>query len=214
MLPICYETGLVTGHAADAPQFMSVASETFVKEVLSSIFSRTRSNGPGTGGSAGSGGGAEWIMSHKYRVQLKNEEEAWLRGELHRDKSGLLPAEAKAASERGALGMADVRTALEMGDCGLGQMPSVIDQITFGYKEGELEAWDDYYWLDGNHNPEEATGDIQMGAVDSHHSNGIVDGDDTDDGLAVADNWGWEGGGAEDREALNSLLDSCLAIGS
>ena len=47
MLPSCYEAGLVNGHTVDAPQFLSVAVETFIKEVLTQVFSRTRSNGPG-----------------------------------------------------------------------------------------------------------------------------------------------------------------------
>lgn len=215
MLPICYETRLVSGHSLDAAHFMSVATETFIKEVLSSIFSKTRCNGPGASGSAGTGGGANWIQSHKYRTQLEKEEEAWLRGEVQRDKSGLLPTEAKAASERGALGMADVRTALELGDCGLGQMPVVVQQIMFGYREGELEAWDDYSWpethgrivgedLDGE-------GDVEMGGVNGSN---IINGLNGHNYEGDIDEWGWEGGEYEDKTSLDNLLDSCLAIGS
>lgn len=212
MLPICYETGLVSGHAPDAAYFMSVATETFIKEVLSSIFSKTRSNGPGSTGSAGTGGGSTWIQTHKYRTQLEREEEAFLRGEVQRDKSGLLPTEAKAASERGPLGMADVRTALEMSDCGLGQMLVVVQQIMFGYREGELEAWDDYYWPEGHGRilgefPEE---DIEMGGMNGANGINGVNGHNYDD----MDDWGWEGGEYEDKSSLDNLLDSCLAIGS
>jgi transcriptional coactivator HFI1/ADA1 len=217
MLPICYETGLVSGHTQDAAQFMSVATETFIKQVLSMVFDKTRSNGPGSGGSAGSGGGASWVMTHKYRVQLEKEEEAWLRGELQRDKSGLLPIEAKAASERGPLGMADLRTALEMGDCGIGQMPVVVEQIMFGYREGELEEWDEYSMPQGYEKiqGEEVDDDVVMGGLSASNvdgvngTNGYVD-DDLDD----ADGWGWQGAGSQDRQALNGLLDSCLVIGS
>lgn len=216
MLPICYETGLVSGHASDASHFMSVATETFVKEVLSSIFSKTRSNGPGVLGSAGTGGGATWIQSHKYRTQLEREEEAFLRGEVQRDKNGLLPTEAKAASERGALGMADVRTALEMGDCGLGQMPVVIRQIMSGYREGELEAYNDFSWPSG-YGPQTVIGealdeDVKMG--DMHGANGIygLNGlKETHDLPAELDDFGWEGGELGSKTALDNLLDSCLA---
>lgn len=211
MLPICYETGLVSGHAPDAPSFMSVATETFVKEVLSSFFGKTRSNGPGASGSAGTGGGSTWIQTHKYRTQLEREEEAFLRGEVQRDKSGLLPTEAKAASERGPLGMADVRTALELGDCGLGQMGVVAKQIMFGYREGELETWDDYSWPQTYDRTlgEALDEDIEMGGMDG--SNGVngVNGHNYDEG----DDWGWEGADDEDK-TLDNLLDSCLAIGS
>lgn len=148
MLPFCYEAGLVSGHVSDAAQFMSIATETFVKEVLSSVFSRTRSNGPGEFGSAGFGG-SNWVQTRKYRRQLAREEERSLLGEIHRDKMGLLPIEAKKASERGPLGVAEFRLALEMGDCGLTQFPIVGHSLMASYREGELENWDDHTWMDG-----------------------------------------------------------------
>ncbi|KAH8820945.1 transcriptional regulator of RNA polII, SAGA, subunit-domain-containing protein [Xylogone sp. PMI_703] len=217
MLPICYETGLVSGHVPDAAQFMSVATETFIKEVLSSVFSKTRSNGPGSAGSAGTGGGANWIQTYKYRIQLEKEEEAHLRGEIQRDKNGLLPIEAKAASERGPLGMADVRTALEIGDSGLGQMPIIIQQIMFGYREGELEAWDEYSWPDTHRRIVDHDGDIEMHGIDLPTStNGIaaVYGTSIHDEPSDVDDWGWEGAEYQDTSALDNLLDSCLAIGA
>ncbi|ERS95936.1 hypothetical protein HMPREF1624_07471 [Sporothrix schenckii ATCC 58251] len=148
MLPFCYEAGLVSGHASDAAQFMSIATETFVKEVLSSVFSRTRSDGPGEYGSAGFGG-SNWVQTRKYRRQLAREEERSLLGEIQRDKMGLLPIEAKKASERGPLGVAEFRLALEMGDCGLTQFPIVGHSLMASYREGELENWDDFTWIDG-----------------------------------------------------------------
>jgi transcriptional coactivator HFI1/ADA1 len=185
---------------------MSVAAETFVKQFLSQVFDKTRSNGPGSGGSAGSGGGASWVTTHKYRTQLEKEEEAWLRGELLRDKSGLLPVEAKAASERGPLGMADMRTALEMGDCGIGQMPIVMEQTLFGYREGELEEWDEYSFLPGFEKvvQKDADQDVIMGGVSAPKINGYHD-EQNEDG------YGWEGAGHRDREALSNLLEACLA---
>ncbi|TVY62758.1 Transcriptional coactivator HFI1/ADA1 [Lachnellula suecica] len=212
MLPICYEVGLTSGHVVDAAHFMSVATETFLKEVLSSIFGKTRSNGPGTAGSAGTGGGASWVQTHKYRIQLEKEEEAWSRGEIQRDKGGLLPIEAKAALERSPLGMADVRTALELNDCGLGQMPVVMESILFGYREGELEAWEDYSFPD-NYTPgfvEDLDGDVEMGGM--NRTNGVngVNGHNYD----AEDDSGWAGGEYEDKFDLDSVLDSCLAIGA
>jgi len=203
MLPICFEIGLTSGHVPDAAYFMSVATETFIKEVLSSVFSKTRSNGPGASGSAGTGGGATWIQTNKYRAQLEREEESCLRGDMQRDKSGLLPIEARAASERGPLGMADMRTALEIGDCGLGQMPVMVRQIMLGYREGEVEAWDDYSWP-ANYERGfiiDDDGDIEMGGVnDANMRHGEID------------DYGWEGGESEDKSGLDSILDSCLAV--
>lgn len=46
LLPICYEEGVPGGCSPDTANFMIVATETFVKEVLSQIITRVRSNGP------------------------------------------------------------------------------------------------------------------------------------------------------------------------
>ncbi|KAM0557227.1 hypothetical protein ACHAPJ_005491 [Fusarium lateritium] len=211
MLPSCYEAGLVSGHTADAPQFMSVAVDTFIKEVLTQVFSRTRSNGPGESGSAGFGVGTTWIQTHKYKRQLEYEEEAAMRGEIARDKSGLLPIESKAASERGPLGMSDLRLSLEMADTGMAQFPVLMTQVTYGYREGELENWDDYTWV-YDHAPEryaeEKHGlDLNGGRV-TELPNGHPDAMDID-----TESW-WEGAETQDSEMLDSVLDSCLAVGS
>ncbi|KAK4646693.1 hypothetical protein QC761_212810 [Podospora bellae-mahoneyi] len=147
MLPFCYESGLVSGHAPEAAQFMSIATDTFIKEVLTQVFSRTRSNGPGDSGNAGFGPGGAWVQTHKYKKQLAKEEEAFQRGELTRDKSGLLPIEAKAASERGPLGMTDLRLALDVGDCGMANFPTIVKTIVNDYREGELEDWESYTYI-------------------------------------------------------------------
>ncbi|KAI8232299.1 Transcriptional coactivator HFI1/ADA1 [Colletotrichum sp. SAR 10_86] len=211
MLPFCYEAGLTNGHVSDAAYFMSVATETFIKESLAAVFSKTRSNGPGEGGNAGFGAGTNWIQTHKYRRQLVKEEDAALRGDMTRDKSGLLPIESKAASERGPLGMADVRIALEMADSGLSQFPIINTAISYGYREGELENWHDYTWLPGF----EGLGDnTKTEGVDTGLSakqqlpNGHVDAMEID-----SEPW-WEGGDPQDMSALDSVLDSCLAVGS
>lgn len=214
---MCYENGLTSGHNAEAAMFMSVATETFVKQFLSSVFDKTRSNGPGAGGSAGSGGGASWITTHKYRRQLEREEEQWLRGEIIRDKSGLLPSEAKAASERGPLGMADLRMALELGDCGIGQMPIVLETINQCYREGELEGWNDFTMLESFHGMVlgEVDQDFDVVMNGTMHTNGIKAKREpnVDDYLnEIDESWGWSGAGLEDREHLNGLLDSCLAV--
>ncbi|KFY21639.1 hypothetical protein V493_07232, partial [Pseudogymnoascus sp. VKM F-4281 (FW-2241)] len=198
MLPLCFEAGLVGGHAGDASSFMAVAAETFVKQFLSSVFGRTRADGPGSGG-----GG--WVSTRRYRRALEREEERWTRGEVVRDKSGLLPVEAKAASERGALGMADLRVALEMGDCGVGQMPVVMEMIRYGFQEGEVEGWQT-----GKGVGEGKVGVVGAAAPDADVEMGGMDADAED----ALNGWGWEGAGSDDRADLNSLLDSCLASGS
>jgi transcriptional coactivator HFI1/ADA1 len=216
MLPFCYEAGLASGHAPDAAQFMSVATETFIKEVLSTVFSRTRSNPPGDSGNAGFGPNNNWIQTHKYRRQLAREEEAFQRGEVIRDKSGLLPVEAKAAAERGPLGMADLRLALEMGDCGLANFPTIVRSVIYDYREGELENWEDYTYVDGRERIVDLEGDVEMGEVNGTTTkgdsltNGMAHGGDKMD--IDNDVW-WEGADPADGDFLNSVLDSCLAAG-
>src|SRR3569833_1216966 len=191
MLPFCYEAGLVSGHASDAAALMSVATESFIKEVLTSIFSRTRSNGPGDSGSAGFGGGADWIHTRKYRRQLDKEEEAAQRGDITRDKSGLLPIEAKAASERGPLGMAALRIALELGDCGMSQIPVISQSVMCNYREGELENWDDYTWVDGRERAaKEQPLWFVFGAVVLFFPNGVSD---HGDAMDIDDEMRWVG---------------------
>ncbi|KAF4976792.1 hypothetical protein FZEAL_6598 [Fusarium zealandicum] len=211
MLPFCYEAGLVSGHTGDAPQFMSVAVETFIKEVLTQVFSRTRSNGPGDSGSAGFGVGTTWIQTNKYKRQLEYEEEAAQRGEVTRDKSGLLPIESKAASERGPLGMSDLRLSLEMADSGMAQFPVLMTQVIYGYREGELENWDDYTWL-----PDQA----HQGLPEEHHVAGINGGkvyelpNGHPDAMDIDTETWWEGAENQDMDMLDGVLDSCLAVGS
>ncbi len=212
MLPLCYEAGLVSGHVPDAAQFMSIATETFIKEVMSSIFSRTRSNGPGDSGNAGFGPGGAWIQTHKYRQQLAKEEAAFQRGEVTRDKSGLLPIESKAASERGPLGMADLRIALDIGDCGMGNFPVIARSVIYGYKEGELENYDDYTWIDGRDRITDL--DVEMTGTNGSKAENLPNGVNhhTDPMDLDNDTW-WEGADPADGDFLDSVLDSCLTVG-
>ncbi|KAL2157663.1 hypothetical protein VTH06DRAFT_5146 [Thermothelomyces fergusii] len=226
MLPFCYEAGLASGHAPDAAQFMSIATETFIKEVMSAIFSRTRSNPPGDSGSAGFGPSNNWILTHKYRKRLAKEEEAFQRGEIARDKTGLLPVEAKAASERGPLGIADLRLALEMGDCGLANFPVISTSVIYGYREGELENWDDYTYVDGRERAAAADrdGDVEMAGLRGKEADPLANGTGAGTGTGTGtshdsdqmdiddDDLWWEGAGPETK-MLDAVLDSCLAVG-
>jgi transcriptional coactivator HFI1/ADA1 len=212
MLPFCYEAGLVSGHTVDAPHFMMIAAETYIKEVLSTIFSRTRSNGPGEYGSAGFGVGTAWIQTHKYKRQLAREEEAFLRGEITRDKGGLLPVESKAASERGPLDMADLRIAMELGDFGLANFPVIVANITNSYREGEVENWTDYTWAPGyehlanGNQPKVMNGGPVQELPNGHSLANSHDAMDID-----SDEMVWEGAEMDDQATLDALLDSCLA---
>lgn len=187
MVPICYEESVVSGAGFPCAEFMAIATETFVKEVLSSVFSRTRSNGPS--------GTINGTVTRKYRRQLEREELAFTRGEISKDlATGLLPIEAKEASLRQPLGLRDLRLALDLGGGLLGQMPLIVDEIIGSYDEDELELERQRYAVPNWEQVTTAT------VTD-------MDGMDVDDA-----DWEWEGGTAADREHLGSLLDECLVL--
>ncbi|OIW28517.1 hypothetical protein CONLIGDRAFT_380970 [Coniochaeta ligniaria NRRL 30616] len=215
MLPFCYEAGLVSGNAPDTAHLMLVATETFLKEVMSTIFSATRSNGPGESDNAGFGPGGGWVMTHKYKKQLAKEEDAFKRGEVTRDKSGLLPIEAKKASERGPLGMADLRVAFEMTECGMANYPIIVRSALENYREGELEDWDQYTFLDGYEVaglPEKM--DYEMVAVNGQMNEMMVpNGIGHVEPMEIDNEVSWEGADPSDGEFLDNVLDSCLAVG-
>ncbi|KAF6228407.1 hypothetical protein HO133_008137 [Letharia lupina] len=203
MVPICYEQSLPNGPSAACAEFMATATEQYIKSVVGSVLAKTRSNLAGAAGSIS-------ITTHRYRQQLDREEEMLSKGETSRGMvTNLLPAEAKEAAARRPLGMDDFRIALEVGGaCGIGQMPTIVQNIMGGWPEGVLEGW-------GRH-PDE---DVEIQDVEMERSGARVNGVSTNsvhvNGNVPADheNYGWEGGSAKDREGLFSLLDECLAIG-
>ena len=191
MVPICYEESIVSGASLPCAEFMAIATETFVKEVLSVVFSRTRSNGPS--------GTINGMMMRKYRQQLESEELAFTRGEIVKDSAtGLLPVEAKEASTRNPLGVRDLRLSLELGGGVLSHMPLLVDQIMGGYLEDELET-------DKQDRIDEVVEITHAGAK----PDSFVDEMEVDD--AELD---WEGSTATDREQLGALLDECLSMAS
>lgn len=202
MVPICYEESLTNGCGASCAEFMATATEQYIKEVVSSILARTRSNVPAAIGGNG-------IMTRRYRKQLDHEEEGFLKGEVIRGiGNGLLPIEAKEAGARRVIGMGDLRLAIGIGGCELGQMPGAVAGIMGGWEEGILEGW-------GTHkdDPMKDKEDMENSGPRMHGlSNGVnrdvaePDADDAD--------WGWEGGSTADRPLLHSLLDDVLAVGS
>ena len=182
---------------------MATAAEQYIKSVVGQVLAKTRSNLAGAAGALS-------ITTRRYRQQLEREEGMLSRGEVARGPiSNLLPVETKEAGARRPLGMGDFRIALGVGgDCGLGQMPTVVENILSGYPEGVLEGWGG---RPDNMEEDEDTGMDRGGArvngtlTNGVHVNGITSNDN--------ENYGWEGGGAKDREKLFALLDECLAIG-
>ena len=188
MVPICYEESLPNGCAPLCANFMATATEQFIKEVLSTVYKRTRSNMPG--------GSVNSILTHRFKKQLRKEEEAAGRGELVRAPgSGLLPVEVKEAAARKPLGMHDLRFALELGDCGLGQFPVIVGKVMNGNPEGQ---WEEYQKRNrGDEEAEQMEEEKRRerlahlngnGVNGIHGTNGTPD-DEMDD---EDESWGWE----------------------
>lgn len=214
MLPYCYEAGLESA-APEAAQLVSAATETFIKEFLNAVFSRTRSNGPGESGSAGFGTGSGWIQTHNYKKQLSREEDAAQRGEVTRDKCGLLPIESKAAGERGPLSMADLHLALDIADCGISQFPVLARGLTNAYREGELESFDEYTILDGFETSVSKNGeaDISIDRIDKGKQPQLPNGLSHNDEMDIDDDYFWVGAEDTHLDAIDSILDVALAVG-
>lgn len=189
MVPICYEESITNGASLPCAVFMSIATENFVKEFLSCVFSRTRSNGPS--------GTINGTMTRKYREQLEKEEMAFTRGELVKNSAnGLLPIEAKEASTRQPLGVPDLKFTLELGGDLLGHMPLIVSQIMDGYLDGELEAERNGYLEE----VEDWNGSVYADAFEP-------------DEMEIDDaGWDWQGASTADWEQLNSVLDECLSM--
>lgn len=212
MLPYCYEAGLESV-APDSAQLVSAATETFIKEVLTSVFSRTRSNGPGESGSAGLGSGSGWIQTYKYKKQLSREEDAAQRGEVTRDKCGLLPIESKAAGERGPLSMGDFHLALDIADCGMSQFPVLVRGLLNNYRDGELENLENYTFVDGfEEKASDDDGDAPLSGVDKGKQPQLPNGVSHDDEMDIDADYFWAGAGDDDMDALDAVLGSALAV--
>lgn len=121
--------------------------------------------------------------------------------------NNLLPVEVREAGGRRALGLGDVKLALEMGgDRAIGQMPTVVESVMGAWPEGVLEGWGRHPdFLDEEDEMERSGPRVNGVLTNGVLTNGISHSDN--------DNWGWEGGAARDRDKLFSVLDDCLAVG-
>lgn len=210
MVPICYEESVPGGASETCADLVAVAAETFIKECLTMVFHRTRSNAPSlVGMGAAAAGVSNGIVTSGYRRQLIEEEDRFGRGEVQKGReNGLLPVEAREAASRRVVGVGDLKVAKEVRGRGLSGFatPFVGEWVADSWVEGEREEWrrgmDDLQIQRENG----MEGVVSM-AVDGdlHLANG-------DDNKNVA--WGWEGTGVKAGEELGSLLDDCLAVRS
>jgi transcriptional coactivator HFI1/ADA1 len=202
MLPICYENGLPSGHEASCPTFMNIATETYIKEALTNLLQRVQSNGPGH------------IRTAEFRRKAEKEEKKVLRGELNRTAGGLLPVEMEEARKRRPLCMEDLKLALELGDSYLGQVPLISGTITHG-RFLDTPGIEELH-ANGEHSISAKTlVNGVNGTNTAHQSSDLTNGYHVDlgDPMAIDDDWQWLGGGVQDVEGLDNVLDACLAVG-
>ncbi len=279
MTPICYEQGVVNGAAEGVAAFAALATDTFIKEALSELLDRTRSNGP------------NYVNTAQYKKQVLLEEASCARGEIQRNTMGLLPVEQNAANQRPPITLDDLRFDLELGSAYLTHMPLTNYAVLGDYLDGELRVEGDQHHnqkkkkaervstgvngtgvgvvgstkqnaldlttapngtattammattststvpslIDSGDDDHSMDGDVYDGYENDYEEGDIYDEhhvvemdlemDDDEDGGAGGGNgaggmvdenedFGWEGGSARDRKALNRLLDECLAIGT
>lgn len=198
MVPICYEESVAAGSNQTCAELVAIATESYVKDFLAQIFDRTRSNGPKYENGAGGG-----VFTAAYKRQLGREEEEFKSGKIQKSReNGLLPVEAREASARRPIGMADMKVAANVGRGLWNGMPLIGSRIVEAALEDELEEW---------RRDREAEQDWMSAAKLYAAANGV---DDTaDDPMDLDDDdYGWEGVGGADREALGSLLEDCLAV--
>jgi len=178
----------VAGAAAGCADFINVAAEAYVKELMADILARVRTNG------------ANYVQTAAFRKRIRREEDGWERGELTRNAVGLLPCEVEADAKRLPLNVNDLRTAIELGNNYLNQMRLVSDRIMVGDFMDEDEA--------------ATVEETDSGAV---KMNGVLllngTHDEDEHMMDVDGDWTWVGGTANEREQLGSVLEDLLVVG-
>lgn len=186
--PICYEEGLVGGVAQGVLQglaeMMEQATEVYMKELVGALYSHSRANGEGC------------ISTHKYRKQLRKEEEDAERGVVQRSAAGLLPVEMEAQSQRLGLRIEDMELARQLGD-------TFVRQDRFLGQKVAL-----YRYPDLRQEKKMANGVFKVPMV-----NGTLERRRMEDAMAVDEDAGWQGATKGDADDLMKVLDECLAVG-
>ncbi|KAG9190078.1 hypothetical protein G6011_08166 [Alternaria panax] len=205
LLPICYEFGLPQGHTSDCPDYLNVATETYIKEALANLLGKVASNGPG------------YVRTGEFKKKLAREERLVERGELARGVASELPVEAEERRKRKLLCMEDLRLALALGDSYLGQTPLIAGQIVnarFLDGDGVEET------CDGKPAAKPLTNGLGN-AINGLGNSGKVnlDGEtwtvDFGDPMLVDDEVGmhWQGGSVQDMAEMDDALDDILNLG-
>jgi transcriptional coactivator HFI1/ADA1 len=193
MVPICYQEGLSGGCGTACSDLMTVAAEVFVKEQLSELMKRVRSDGP------------NYIRTAKFRRHLEKEEDLVERGELKRNAYGLLPTESEVEARRRPFNREDLRLAALMGNSYLSQHKTIHEMvINAPFVEEEYDEED----------VDEETTNLRNSMLNGNGVNGVngYGRDHGAEGMQVDEvEWGWSGGYRDERGRLNDELDDVLA---
>lgn len=194
MLPICYEEGIFNGPARDSADFMSQATESFAKSLLSRLLQVCRSNG------------AQYVQTRAYKKRRRGEEMAFEKGEVRKSATGLLPVDQEAEEARQPLSLLDLRLCYDVGTSGLGprgaramlrfESTGIDDETMFGDR-GESED----VLMTGTGGKVAPQKPLMNGVL----TNGVHHDDEDDD-------CGWPGSSVSDRRELEDILEECLEI--
>lgn len=187
MLPICYEEGIFHGFANGTPEFMNVATEMFVKDMLTRLFTTTRSNGP------------HWVKTGAYKRRLLREEAAFSAGEIRKSTTGHLPVDQEQERNRSPLSLSDLRLAVDLGGTVWGNHAPV-----------SMRMFEITGVRDDTSRDEVVTTTTKKGAMlapPKKLTNGVL----TNGVHHDEDDVGWIGGTEHDGYELNRALDDVLA---
>ncbi|KAI4675845.1 uncharacterized protein J4E84_009998 [Alternaria hordeiaustralica] len=220
LLPICYEFGLPQGHTSDCPDYLNIATETYIKEALANLLGKVSSNGPG------------YVRTGEFKKKLAREERLVDRGELARGIGGELPVEAEERRKRKLLCMEDLRLALELGDSYLGQTPLIAGSI-MNSRFLDTHGIEDIYnapakpltngtltnGINGITNGTKHDLNGETWTIDFGDPMQIDDEDglqvDSGDPIQIDDEVGmlWQGGSVQDMQEMDDALDDVLNLG-
>ncbi|KAF1967532.1 hypothetical protein BU23DRAFT_516192 [Bimuria novae-zelandiae CBS 107.79] len=204
LLPICYESGLPQGHAPDCADLINIATETYIKEALTSFFTLVSSNAPG------------YIRTAEYKKRVEREEAKVAAGEMVRVGAGELPVEVEERRKRPLLCMEDLRIALELGDGYLRQVPILAGGIANG-RFLDTPGIETLYQKPGSN---KLSGRGLMNGF-GHSVNGTASRKslrngfnlDPGDPMDIDEELAWQGGSVKDIAELDDALDAVLELG-
>lgn len=196
--PICYEEGLIggvqQGSLQTCAELIEQATEVYMKEMITQMLTHARSNAAAK----------EGIQTHKFRKQLRKEEDDAERGILQRNAGGLLPIEMQMQASREPLRMHDLRLAQGLSDTYLRQDRFLAERVMLShYPELDRKSRSTNGNFFGNGRPLSNGVKADRGSMPPPADPNAMDVDDFDYGQ-------FKGVTTSDHDSVMSALDDCL----